>query len=305
MSNANQRSAHIVLGGLNQIVDAGPHAQATRSPEGELSAATSLDDLLKAILGRETPVPDDRGRLLDVVDAQVHGIRQELGIPQPPVDLQPPLPPSFFEFVRSRHPDARGFGVWETDGWVSRCARALSRVLASTTWRRRPVLLVLIAGGAVILGFAFGAGSSRSLSIPSGPVLQAAPVAAAAPVALVQEGAPTLASSSATLGDSSAPVRAVATSGDTVDARVTSEPVLLSSTAPVYPRSARQAAMVGNVEMDLTIDVWGRVVSAEVTSGPSSLRDAAVAAVLQWHYQPAMANGAPVTSRQRVRMSFE
>ena len=304
MSNADQRSAHIGHSAFNQIVDVEPQTPATGSPDGDLSAATSLDDLLKAILGREAASSDDRGRLLEVVEAQVHGIRQELGIPQPAVEMLPPLPPSFSEFVRSRHPDGRGLSVRETEGWVSGCARALSRALASTTWRRRPVLLVLVAGGTVILGFVFGTGSSRSLSVPTGPVLQAAPAAPAAPVALMPEPAPTLASS-ATSGDSSTPMHAVATSGATFDEHVTSEPVLLSSVAPVYPLSARQAAVVGNVEMDLTIDVWGRVVSAEVTSGPSSLRDAAVAAVLQWQYQPAMANGAPVTSRQRVRMSFE
>jgi len=299
VSNANQRSAHIVLTGFNHV-DVKPRPQATSSPEGELSAATSLDDLMKAIVGRESAAPDDRARLVEMVEAQVHGIRQELGIPPPP------LPPSFSEFVRSRHPDARGFGASETDGWVSRCGRALSRVLSSSTWRRRPVLLVLVAGGSIVLGFVVGAGPNRSLPAPAGPVLQAAgPAPTMAPVALVEARAATVADSSATVGDSLIPTHAVATSGTAVDRQVTSAPVLLSSVSPVHPGSAPTTAPLGNVEMDVTINKEGRVVNAKVTSGPSALRDPAVAAVLQWRYQPAMTNGAPVASRQRVRLSFE
>ena len=302
MSNVKERLALISSGVSHQIVDVEPPA-APAGPEGELSAMTSLDDLLKAILGPEAARPDDRGRLVEVVEGQVHGIRQELGIPEPHVDPPPALPPSFFEFVRTRHPESRSFALWESAGWASRCARSLSRVLAATTWRRRPVLLILIAGGTIVLGFVVGAGSARSLSARTEPALPAAPPAPVAPAS--QDEAPALATSSATLGDSSAPMRALATSGAAADERGATAPVLVSSVPPVYPQSAPQRATVGNVEMDLTIDESGRVIRAAVTSGPSSLRDAAVTAVLQWRYQPAMADGAPVASKQRVRMSFE
>ena len=304
MSNANQRSAPIPSGVSHPIVDVEPHPQSTGTPEVELSATTSLDDLLKAILGREATTQDDRGRLVEAVDAQVHGLRQELGIPEPRVDVLPPLPPSFSEFVRARHPESRGLGVWEPAAeWASRCARGLGRVLAATTWRRRPVLLVIVAGGAIVLGFLFGVGSRRSVSVPAERVLQAAPAAPNAQVS--RDDTAVQATSATTLGDSSTPVHALATSGATVNDLVASEPALLSSVPPVYPKSVRPGTTLGSVELDLTIDVWGRVVGASVTSGPPSLGDAAVAAVLQWRYQPAMANGEPVASRQRVRMSFE
>ena len=81
--------------------------------------------------------------------------------------------------------------------------------------------------------------------------------------------------------------------------------MLVSSVRPVYPEYARRSGSLGDVELDVTIDATGRVTRATAVSGPSVLRSAAQSAVLQWRYQPASVNGAPVVSRRRVRVSFQ
>ncbi|MFN7982549.1 MAG: energy transducer TonB [Vicinamibacterales bacterium] len=86
--------------------------------------------------------------------------------------------------------------------------------------------------------------------------------------------------------------------------QVLREPVLVSSTRPVYPEYARRTGTLGDVELDITIDENGRVTRAVPVSGPTVLRSSAVAAVQQWKYQPAAVNGAPVSSRRRVRVTF-
>ena len=55
----------------------------------ELSNATSLDDLFKAIRDRAGDV-DDRALLLETVEAQVRGIRDELGLPEPVIKCPRP-----------------------------------------------------------------------------------------------------------------------------------------------------------------------------------------------------------------------
>ena len=57
----------------------------------ELTTATSLDDLFKAILGDQAGEVDDRALLLETVEAQVRSIRDELGLPEPIVE-PPPTP---------------------------------------------------------------------------------------------------------------------------------------------------------------------------------------------------------------------
>jgi protein TonB len=81
--------------------------------------------------------------------------------------------------------------------------------------------------------------------------------------------------------------------------------VLLSSTRPAYPEFARRTGIVGDVEVEITIGENGRVTRASAVTGPSVLHAAAVAAVMQWRYQPATENGAPVSTRRRVRLSFQ
>lgn len=81
--------------------------------------------------------------------------------------------------------------------------------------------------------------------------------------------------------------------------------MLVSSTRPLYPEYARRTGTLGDVELEITIDETGRVTRAVPVAGPAVLRSSAVAAVQQWRYQPASVNGAPVSSRRRVRVSFK
>jgi TonB family protein len=61
---------------------------------------------------------------------------------------------------------------------------------------------------------------------------------------------------------------------------------LLHSVAPVYPQAARDKHIEGDVVLEVQIDAEGHVSDARVLSGPVELRNAALAAVLQWHYSP-------------------
>jgi protein TonB len=73
---------------------------------------------------------------------------------------------------------------------------------------------------------------------------------------------------------------------------------------PQYPRIARQAGASGMVELEATIAVDGRVKNTRVISGNSMLQKAAIDAVLQWHYKPAMLNGKPVESPVEIKLNF-
>ncbi len=63
-----------------------------QSSGSELTSATSLDDLFKAILGDQARDVDDRALLLETVEAQVRGIRDELGLPEPVIEVPKPAP---------------------------------------------------------------------------------------------------------------------------------------------------------------------------------------------------------------------
>lgn len=157
---------------------------------------------------------------------------------------------------------------------------------------------------------------------PAAAVPVAAPVAppVAAPPPQVQAPAPQVQTPPArtaqetpapTPAAPAAPVAAApvtpppAAAAPAVAQQVTREPVLVSSARPVYPEYARRTGTLGDVELDITIDESGRVTRATPVSGPTVLRASAVAAVQQWRYQPAAVNGAPVSSRRRVRVSFK
>ncbi|MFN7982470.1 MAG: hypothetical protein U0Q11_11475 [Vicinamibacterales bacterium] len=69
-----------------------PQVAAQSMAGQELSNATSLDDLFKAILGDQAGDVDDRALLLETVEAQVRGIRDELGLPEPVIEVPKPAP---------------------------------------------------------------------------------------------------------------------------------------------------------------------------------------------------------------------
>ena len=79
---------------------------------------------------------------------------------------------------------------------------------------------------------------------------------------------------------------------------------LISSVMPVYPKAATVRGDYGEVMVTATVNELGKVVGAKATSGPPTLREAAITAVSQWRYQPALLNGKPVTSQIVVRLMF-
>ncbi|HEX9120342.1 MAG TPA: TonB family protein [Terriglobales bacterium] len=79
---------------------------------------------------------------------------------------------------------------------------------------------------------------------------------------------------------------------------------LISRIAPVYPQIARQTGTYGAVLMNVTISPQGTVSAVRVISGAAQLRQAAISAVRQWRYKPAMLNGQPTESTAEVQINF-
>lgn len=75
---------------------------------------------------------------------------------------------------------------------------------------------------------------------------------------------------------------------------------------PSYPRGAQRRNLSGYVDVAFTVTTAGKVADIEVReSDPSDVfDDAAVTAIGQWEFEPAMENGVPVSKRVAVRMSF-
>ena len=79
---------------------------------------------------------------------------------------------------------------------------------------------------------------------------------------------------------------------------------LISSVPPVYPSLARAQHIEGQVLVDALVDVNGRVSSMRVVSGPVLLHQAAMDALRQWKYQPAVLDGKPVPMHLTVTIQF-
>jgi len=74
--------------------------------------------------------------------------------------------------------------------------------------------------------------------------------------------------------------------------------------APVYPAAARAARKEGVVILETVIDARGNVESVRVLRPVALLDDAAVAAVRQWRFTPALLNGEPVPVVMTVTVNF-
>ena len=144
----------------------------------------------------------------------------------------------------------------------------------------------------------------------SSPVAMEATPAAPVPVPAPAPAAPNAARPVGTSGSTASP-------GTPVDARTatatqlaagspteTRAAELVTFVNPIYPDAAKRAAVTGAVEVDVTIDAGGRVVSSHAASGPQVLRASAEVALSQWRFRPAYVNGRPVMSRRRFQVSF-
>jgi TonB family protein len=80
--------------------------------------------------------------------------------------------------------------------------------------------------------------------------------------------------------------------------------LLLKSTPPHYPDSAKAAGVSGTVSIQIRIGTDGSVRDPVVVSGPTELRQAALEAVKGWVYRPYLLNGEAVDVDTMVNIVF-
>jgi len=81
-------------------------------------------------------------------------------------------------------------------------------------------------------------------------------------------------------------------------------PRATSQTPPVYPQSAIDQHVEGNVVLHVIIGADGAVKESSAMSGPTLLFQSAVEAVRQWQYQPFRLNGSPLEQDTTVTLNF-
>jgi TonB family protein len=79
---------------------------------------------------------------------------------------------------------------------------------------------------------------------------------------------------------------------------------LRTKVEPVFPAAAREQHIEGKVLVLIKLDKEGNVTDAKAYSGPEELRDAAVAAVRQWKYEPVVVAGAVVEADAVASVEF-
>jgi TonB family protein len=89
-----------------------------------------------------------------------------------------------------------------------------------------------------------------------------------------------------------------------VPKRTRTAPKLISKITPVYPDSAKNAGVWGDVVLDVALKEDGSVDQIHVIDGPPLLAGAATTAVKQWRYQPSSAKGKPAILKFVVVISF-
>ena len=73
---------------------------------------------------------------------------------------------------------------------------------------------------------------------------------------------------------------------------------------PVYPEAAKRMRTQGTVIVEVVLDETGKVVSANATSGPPMLREAAVQAALKARFSPTKLSGQPVKVSGVINYKF-
>ena len=84
------------------------------------------------------------------------------------------------------------------------------------------------------------------------------------------------------------------------------QPVRSRYVQPRYPRTARRRGISGTVTIEFSVDSEGNVKDAQVVSNDAheTLADAAIEAVRQWRFRPAVRDGKPVAVRLRQPVRF-
>ena len=81
--------------------------------------------------------------------------------------------------------------------------------------------------------------------------------------------------------------------------------MLLKKPAPIYPQSAKNARITGNVILHATIGKDGKIYDLHVILSPSPLlSDSAKEAVSHWEYKPYLLNGEPVEVETTVNVIY-
>jgi protein TonB len=83
-----------------------------------------------------------------------------------------------------------------------------------------------------------------------------------------------------------------------------SPPKLIKLTKPQYPQDAFVKKIEGTVELEIIIDITGRVVHARVLRSVPLLDAAAIQTVYQWKFQPAMKHGRAVPTKATAPVTF-
>ena len=78
----------------------------------------------------------------------------------------------------------------------------------------------------------------------------------------------------------------------------------LSLPAPTYPETARRLRVAGVVTVEVVVDETGKVISAQATSGPPTLRDVAVQAASRARFSPTKLSGQPVKVAGFINYKF-
>jgi len=81
--------------------------------------------------------------------------------------------------------------------------------------------------------------------------------------------------------------------------------VLLQRIAPIYPSNALESRLQGQVLVNATIGRDGIPKDLKIIKGDERLVAAALAAIRQWRYRPAMLGGQPIETQTVVTISFE
>lgn len=89
-------------------------------------------------------------------------------------------------------------------------------------------------------------------------------------------------------------------------APVTREPQLLDQAPPEYPAAAARSGVEGTVRVRVEVGADGKPTDVSIAQSSRSrdLDRAALAAVRQWTFQPAMRDGQPVASAVEVPVEF-
>jgi protein TonB len=78
----------------------------------------------------------------------------------------------------------------------------------------------------------------------------------------------------------------------------------VSLPSPSYPEMAKRARAMGQVSVEVVIDLTGKVISAKAIGGPTLLQDAAVKAALQARFSPTLLSGQPVKVAGTITYNF-